>query len=125
MLGVFFEFDEYTQRTYFSGGTYEMLCLGCKLVMHLRFEHDHRKQQKHHMVEGWLGDPKVAVKDGDLEKALSNESKKRSAKYTSRYERDRKEYEAQHEREEEMQKPRIKGQKVSPSINDREWHGYW
>jgi hypothetical protein len=125
MLGVFFDFDEYTQRTYFSGGTYEMLCLGCKLTMHLRYENDHRKTQKHHMVEGWLGNPEAAVKDGDLEKALSLESKSRGAKFASRYERDRKEYEAKHEGEGEMQKPRVKGSKYSPSVNDREWHGYW
>ncbi len=94
------------------------------MTMHLRFESDHRKIQKHHMVLGWLGNPDIAVEDGDLEKALSFESKKMGMRYASRYERDRKEHEAK-KLGEEMQKPRVKHLRYSPSINDRETHAYW
>jgi hypothetical protein len=124
MLGVFFDFEEFTQRHWFSDMTHEMLCLGCKLIMHLGYEDDHRKLQKHHMVKGWLGDPDTAMKDDDLEKALSIRSKKMGMKYAARYDIDRKEYQASHPGE-EKQKPRVKSRTYAPSINDVERHGYW
>jgi hypothetical protein len=124
MLGVFFDFEEFTHYAWFSDQTEKMLCLGCKLTMHLGFEDDHRKIQKHHMVKGWLGDPDTATKEGDLEKALTAESKKMGMRYASRYDRDRKEHQAKDPRE-WKQKPRVKHVTYSPSINDRERHGFW
>jgi hypothetical protein len=62
--------------------------------MNLGFWDDHRKLQKHHMVEGWLGDLDIDNKKAGLKKAHNNESKKMSMKHGARYNRDRKEYQA-------------------------------
>jgi len=124
LLGIFFDFDEFTYYAWFSDQTYKMLCLGCKLNMHLGLEEDHRKVQKHHMVKGWLGDPEVDNKESNLKRALTNKSKKMGMRYAARYDRDRKEYEATNPGE-WKQKPRVKDRTYSPSINDRERNNFW
>lgn len=122
-LGIFFDSEEF--KTYKWGGApYVMLCLGCKLTMHLSFETDHKKTYKHHMVKKWLGDPTVPVKPGQLEWALQGRRKKKGMDAAEWYDNERQKYEAT-DPGPEKQAPKVKGRRYSPSVYDVEEHGFW
>jgi hypothetical protein len=123
-LGIFFDSEEFKQHHWYSPGDYEMLCLGCKLTMHLGYEADHDKRAKHDMVKRWLGNPNEPIKMGDLDKA-PDDGRKRIGRRAAKIYEDRRKRREESDPEPEKQQPKVRGRKYSPNIYDVEQHDYW